>query len=440
MMALSLFTAILLTFLPVPAKAEKSLSRTAIGRSDHAIMEPPDYLQKTGPSISSTSAIVVELNTGTVLYGKNIYQQVYPASTTKVMTALLALENLDLNASVPISYTAANMAYSGLGSNWQGRVLTAEEALHGLLIRSVNGLGHALAEKMSGSVQNFADLMNQRAAQAGALQTHYVNPHGLNDPTHVTTAFDMAKILWDAIEYDDYRRISGTYSYTCSRDGWSVTWTHTMCPLDPSNYFYDTRVICGKTGWTEEALQCRAIYASNGKRDLIICLFHSDDSVEHDVKNLLNYGFSCPAPSDMTMVSSFYRLKDGCISGIAPGTTAQVFQSRVRFPVVSSWELTDAAGVKKKTSDIMKTGDQIWLCASDGTPWYASSAVIYGDVNGDGVIDIFDFVGIRNHIIQLTGLRDAFYRSGDVNKDGTVDIFDLVGIRNHIIDFALISQ
>ena len=429
----------LLALPTLSVRAERNVSRTPIGRADHAIFEPPADLEKAGPSINGRAAIVVELKTGTVLYAKNIHTQMYPASTTKVLTGLMAVENLALSDSVPISHTAANMAYSGLGSNWEGRVLTAEEALYGLLLRSVNGLGHALAEKMGGSVENFAAMMNRRAAQAGALQTHFTNPHGLNDTRHVTTAYDMAKIMWDAIEIDDFRRISGTYSYTCSRSGWSVTWEHTMCPMTPTNYWYDTRVVCGKTGWTEDALQCRAIYARDGQRDLIICLFYSDDTVESDVRTLLNYGFSYPAPSGSTMLSD-YRLQEGCVSGFEPGTTAETFRSHIRFPGASGWVLTDEAGVKKQAADTMKTGDRIWIRASDGSPWYSASAVLYGDVNGDGMINISDLIKVRNHILGENRLQGAYSRSADVSRDSLINISDLIKVRNHILGENVIPQ
>ena len=298
--ALFLTAVLLLSFFVFPASASGAeLSRTAIGREDHAFVELPGFVKPAEPIINGKSAILVELNTGTILYAKNMNQRMYPASTTKVMTALLALENLSLDDTLTISYNATHDLIDG-GFDWrfkEGQVFTIQEALYGLCLNSVNTLGYALAEKMAGSVSAFASMMNARAAELGALNTAFTNPHGLNDPNHLTTAYDMAKILWGAIEIDDYRRIAGTEYYNCPelKDGQIMNFTHTLSFLHPDNKWYDSRVVCGKTGWTEDASFCRAVYATDGKLDLICVVFYSSgengDRVEQDVESLLDYGF-----------------------------------------------------------------------------------------------------------------------------------------------------
>ena len=202
-------------------------------------------------------------------------------------------------------------------------------------------------------------------------------------------------------------------------------------------------MVCGKTGWTEDASFCRAIYASKGGRDLICVIFYSEgnngDNIEADVKRLLDYGFSFPE-ADLVSLKTSYTVQDGYITGVEPGTTAAAFRARVTLQVAGSWVLTDADGQEKEGSSLLQTGDTIRVYAANGVRRYRATVLIYGDVNQDGTIDIFDLVGVRNHIIQLKNLADSAFRAGDVNKDGTVDIFDLVGIRNHIIEYAFIEQ
>ena len=446
-LSLLLAAVLILALLPLSAKADKQVSRTPIGRSDHGFTDLPASAQSGQPWINGQAGILVELNTGTVLFSKNIHQQMYPASTTKVMTALMALENLDLNDTLTISYNATHDLIEG-GFDWRfqaGQVFTIEEALYGLCLNSVNTLGYALAEKMAGNVPDFAVRMNQRAVQAGALHTAFTNPHGLNDPNHLTTVYDMAKILWDAIEIDDYRRIAGTEYYSCAepKNGQVMNFNHTLSFLHPSNKWYDPRVVCGKTGWTEDASFCRAIYAKEGDRDLICVIFYSEgnngDNIEADVKRLLDYGFSFPE-ADLVSLKTSYTIRDGYITGVEPGTTAASFRARVTLQAAGSWVLTDADGQEKDGSSLLQTGDTVRVYAANGIRRYCATVLVYGDVNGDGRINISDLIKVRNHILSEQKLTASFFLTGDVNRDSLINISDLIKIRNHILGENAIPQ
>ncbi len=279
------------------AQEKAEPARTQIGREDHAFVELPAFVRPAEPTIKGTCAILVELNSGAILYAKNMNQRIYPASTTKVLTAMMAIENLPLDGTLTLSYNSTHDLISG-GFDYrmqEGQVYTIEEALYGTCLNSVNTLAYALAEEMGGSIPGFAAMMNTRAAELGALNTTFTNPHGLNDLDHLTTAYDMAKIMWGAIELDDYRRIAGTAEYTCAepKSGQTMTFPHTIRFLQPGNSWYDSRVVCAKSGWTEDARFCRAVYASDGQLDLICIVLHSTgaDDVDADVRSLLNYGF-----------------------------------------------------------------------------------------------------------------------------------------------------
>ncbi|MBO4873671.1 MAG: hypothetical protein J5496_09735 [Lachnospiraceae bacterium] len=144
-------------------------------------------------------------------------------------------------------------------------------------------------------------------------------------------------------------------------------------------------------------------------------------------------------PGDLTPVTS-YTVQGDLISGIEPGISAAEFKENISFADGVNWILSAADGEEKTDDKLMQTGDRIQILSPNGVVWQTYTILIYGDVNGDGMIDIFDLVGVRNHIIQTAELAEISFLAGDVNRDGTVDIFDLVGVRNHIIQFALIEQ
>ena len=156
--------------------------------------ETPGWPQ--GPVVSADSAILIEAQSGTILYAKNIHKQQYPASTTKILTALLAYENSNLSDIVTFSKDAV----FGIPRNSNhiamdvGDTLSMEDCINALLIRSANEVAYAMAEKVGGSWSGFADMMNRRAKELGAVDSNFVNPNGLPDEDHVTSAYDLAMI------------------------------------------------------------------------------------------------------------------------------------------------------------------------------------------------------------------------------------------------------
>ena len=423
--------ALLLSWGSLPVEAANP-SRTPIGRSDHAFVElgPELSSDSSPPQVTAEAAILVDLETGMILYEKNIHKRLYPASTTKILTALMALERLELKDYITLSYNSTHDLIDGGFDNRfkEKQVFTVEECLYGLCLNSVNTLAYALAEKMAQTLPNFAALMNTRAKEAGATNTRFYNPHGLNDSRHVTTVHDMAKILWEAIELDDYRRIAGTYSFSCMdlMYGTEMVYNHTLQFLNPDSEWYDARVVCGKTGWTEDANFCRALYASSGGRDLICVIFNSTkEDVEKDVKELLDYGFSFVSEGQ-TPLNTEYRIQDGYLTGVEPGTDPELFQTKLNLPEGSNASLTDAEGQAKAADSVLQTGDLLAITDGETGETTQLTVLIYGDTNGDGIIDIFDLVAVRNHIIELSSLTGIAALAGDVNRDEIIDIFDLV--------------
>lgn len=172
-----------------------------------------------GPQIYAESAVVMEASTGTILYAKNMDQQMQPASITKIMTVLLALEHLKMDEEVTFSHNAVySIEYdSSHIARDEGEILTVEECLYAIMLESANECSNAIAEHVSGSVEAFADLMNERAAELGCTGTHFINPHGLPSEEHYTTAHDMALITQEAIKYEKFRQFAGTPAIPCGR-------------------------------------------------------------------------------------------------------------------------------------------------------------------------------------------------------------------------------
>lgn len=168
------------------------------------------------PSIIGESAILIEPTTGTIIYEKDPHKKMYPASITKIMTALLTIENCKMDETVTFSdatihslqYGDANMGCS------VGEKMTVKDCLYALMLQSANEVATALGEHIAGSTKKFAEMMNKRAKEAGALNTHFANANGLHDPNHYVTAYDMAMITRAASKYSVFNDIVNTTTYT----------------------------------------------------------------------------------------------------------------------------------------------------------------------------------------------------------------------------------
>ena len=213
--------------------------------------------------IQSPVALLMESETGTILYEKNAYEKKYPASTTKMITAILTLENCDLNdtaivskealLSVPSDYTNANLQV--------GEELTIRDLLYAFLIPSANDCGFVLAEHISGSIENFAEMMNLKATEIGCKNTHFTNPSGIQDENHYSTAYDLALIGRYAMQNDVFREIVSTSSYnlpaTNKYDSTDRRFVNTNFLIRESqkNYYYEYATGI-KTGFTDDAGDC----------------------------------------------------------------------------------------------------------------------------------------------------------------------------------------
>ena len=177
--------------------------------------QTPSAEWPTPPEIESAAAVVMEASTGSILYNKSAYDAYYPASTTKLMTSLLAIEQCPLSDIVTCS--RASVESIGRDSSHIGLVagesLDMENALYAILLASANEVSYAVAEHIGGTMENFVSMMNQKAADLGCVNTHFVNPHGLDHEEHYSCPYDLTLIAKQAIEYTTFRRVSGTYNH-----------------------------------------------------------------------------------------------------------------------------------------------------------------------------------------------------------------------------------
>ncbi len=259
---------------------------------------------KDALELEATTAILIDAKTGEILFSKNKDVQLTPASMTKIMTALLAIENLDMDTVVTIDdetpYTEGNIIYMHKGEKF-----TVEQLLKAMLVTSANDCAVALAKTMSGTIKDFSNLMNGKAKELGAKNTNFVNPNGLDDKGHVSTAYDMAMIAKEAMKNETFREIVAMTSYTVPK-----TNKNKKRPLYTTNRLlsdkYNDIVVNGeyrkpyyknaigiKTGYTPVALGCLTAAAEKNGTELISVVMHSSDFGRFaDTIALFEYGFA----------------------------------------------------------------------------------------------------------------------------------------------------
>ncbi len=254
------------------------------------------------PEVLSESAILVNGNTGKVLFEKNSHAQMYPASTTKIMTAYLAIQNLDLSAQITASESAVAIASDSSKMDLvAGEILTVKDLLYALMVQSANDAANALAEAVSGSIQEFVRLMNETAKDLGMHNTQFANPHGYHDERHYTTAYDMSLIAQKAMENEIFAEIVSAPSVTipptnkCEEERKFVTRNYMINPRSSLTYRYSYANGI-KTGHTNAAGYCLVGSAIRSGMSLISVVFKApEDTPERvytDSKNMYEYAYS----------------------------------------------------------------------------------------------------------------------------------------------------
>ena len=257
-----------------------------------------------GPAIYAESGILVDLDTQEILYSRNIDKQLYPASITKVMTTLVAIESSSPEEPVTFSQHALDSIEwdsSNIGCRLN-ETLTMEQCWYAMMLNSANEVCCGVAEHISGSIEAFVEKMNQKAAELGCTNTHFSNPNGLPDETHYTTAHDMALIANAAYQNETFRQVFSTRQYeippTPQYTETRYLYNHHKMMQPDTEYYYEG-CLGGKTGYTETALNTLVTIASrNGKNLLCVTMRTQGRQVYTDTASLFDYGFSQTFPAD----------------------------------------------------------------------------------------------------------------------------------------------
>lgn len=244
------------------------------------------------PDINSRAAVVIDRATNTILYGKKETEHRKMASTTKIMTCLLVIENCDLSETIEVSKKSAGTGGSRLGLK-TGDKITINDLLYGLMLCSGNDTAVALAEHIGGSIEGFAEIMNNRAKELGLENTHFVTPHGLDADEHYTTAYELAKLTNYALNNEIFAKIVGTKTYTVTINGYPKTISNTNELLGNLNGVYGV-----KTGFTNGANRCLVTACKRNNLDIICVVLGADTKKfrTQDSIKLIEYSFKTFTP------------------------------------------------------------------------------------------------------------------------------------------------
>lgn len=361
-------------------------------------------------SIEAEGGILMDANSGTVLYGKNIHEAYYPASITKILTALIIIETCDLDDIVTFSNSAVNTLEAGssiLGARVNDQ-LSVRDCLYALLLQSANEVANALAEHCSGTTEAFAEVMNEKAQSLGCTDSHFANPSGLNDPDHYTSAHDMALIAQAAFSNPTFVEIDSALYYDVPAgqlkqypDGWRYYAHHRMMKKNDANYY--SGIIGGKTGYTSLAGNTLVTCAERDGMKLIAVVLNGHQTHYSDTTALFDFGFDHFQSVVVSEKDDTYQklAKDLSISGITSNESMKLSidaANTVTLPVNA--DFSDVTSTLTYTLDssapdcaIAKIsyqyGDKIvgqaWLEASV-VPGYVPAAVTVSTDSSDGSV------------------------------------------------------
>lgn len=331
----------------------------AVSLCTPAMADETDGFLMEGPEIQADGAIVIEAETGTILYEKNIYDKFYPASTTKILTTLVALENSSLDEVVTMSYAAdqyVSQTSSRMGLR-EGEQLTMEQALYGIMLESANEATYCVGEHVGGSIARFIKMMNSKAQALGCERSHFANSHGLHDEDHYTCPYDMMLIAKAAYHNETFMKINGTPTYAMP-----ATNKHDAKLLTNHHWFLNGTMkyeycIGGKTGATTQAGYALVTYAKKEGVTLISVVMHAPtwNAVYVDSKNLLDFCFDN---------YSVYRMKD-------------VSRNSSDYPELFG---SDIEAVRQHEEDLIRsTGTDIVVLPKGVSPDMAERSITYYD-------------------------------------------------------------
>lgn len=249
-----------------------------------------------GPQVYGDSAIVMDMKTGAILYAKGIDEERYPASITKILTALVAIENSQMTDMVKFSEESIQSLEPGYAhiAMKAGEEITMKDALHALMLASANEVAYAIGETVGGTHENFIKMMNDKAKELGCTHTHFINTNGMFDEQHYTSARDMALIARAAFSHQELLDIVQTLQYTIPPTNMEsepriFQQKHKMLL---NGKYHDNRCIGGKTGYTEKAYNTLVTVMEQGDMEIVAVIMRSRRDTFEDTKKICDYAFN----------------------------------------------------------------------------------------------------------------------------------------------------
>ena len=262
-----------------------------------------------GPQIYSESGIVMDIDSGAILYAKNIDDQHYPASITKIMTALVAFQNYEMDEVVTFTWDDVGFleygdAHIGIKPDEQ---VVMEDCMYGMLLASANEVSHAIGAHMEGGYEEFLREMNETAAELGCMNSNWMNTHGLHDAEHYTSVRDMALIGSALFQYDKFREITNTHQHTIpttniTDETRTFQQNHKMIWGANRNYY--EYCVGGKTGYTDQALSTLVTFATKGDMNLVAVVMRTHGGGTNtyvDTRAMLDYAFDNFSKTPVTL-------------------------------------------------------------------------------------------------------------------------------------------
>lgn len=248
-----------------------------------------------GPEICGESGVVMDMENGAILYGKSMDKKYYPASITKIMTALLALENSQMTDLVTFSEKSLECQHSGYAhiAMKSGEQITMQDALYAMMLASANEVAYAIGETVGGTYENFVKMMNERAKELGCENTNFVNTNGIFDENHYVSAKDMALIAKEAFSKEELLKIMQTLEYTIQPTNMepeprTFQQKHKMVI---QGKYHDSRCIGGKTGYTDLSYNTLVTALEEDGRRIVVVILGSRDETYENTKELADYAF-----------------------------------------------------------------------------------------------------------------------------------------------------
>lgn len=320
-----------------------------LGCFPNTVYGAPDWPNNV--STLAEGSIVMEVESGTVLFGKNLHTTYFPASITKILTALIVLENCEMDEIVTFSHNAVYNVESGSSNAGldEGDQLTVKDTLYALMLKSANEAANALAEHVGGSIDGFSVMMNEKAESLGCVDSNFANPSGLNNPDHYTSAYDMGLIACAAAQNEDFVEIASTTYYDLpvtkiNVDGLRIYPGHKMLKKNLDEYYYPG-IIWGKTGYTSLAGNTLVTCAERDGMMLVTVVLNGQQTHYVDTKALLDFGFSNFKQLTIADYDTTYTSieNDMTISGLSSANLDRLNLEEDRYIVVpNDAEFTDA--------------------------------------------------------------------------------------------------